>query len=91
MATSGKFQLTYNSKPLKKQVLLEALQSQPNCGTYPIVQIYSLKLPMIPHAHRLAEQTFGAKVATSENFLHVQKLKKMFFDSPFSFVLTVKH
>ena len=39
MATSEKFQLTYNSKPLKKQVILLALQLQPNPGTYPIVQI----------------------------------------------------
>ena len=36
---NGKLQLTYTSKPLKKQVLLLALQLQPNCGTYPILQI----------------------------------------------------
>ena len=39
MTTSEKFQLSYNSKPLKKQVVLYALHLQPNCGTYPIVQI----------------------------------------------------
>ena len=33
MATSGKFQSTYISKPLKKQVLLQALQFQANSGT----------------------------------------------------------
>ena len=45
MATSGKFQSMNNSKPLKKQVLLQALQFQFSCGTYPIVQISPLKVP----------------------------------------------
>ena len=47
---------------------------------------------MAPQAHRLVEQTFGAKMA-SENFrfhLHIIK-KKMFFQSAFSFILTVEH
>ena len=42
---------------------------QPNCGTYLIVQILSLKLPMVFHAYRLVEQTFGSKMAASENVL----------------------
>ena len=69
MATSGKFQLTHNSKPLKKRALLKALKLQPNCGTYPIAQILALRLPLIFHAHKRVEQTFGAKMAASENFL----------------------
>ena len=50
---------------------------------------------MISHPHRLVEQIFGAKMAPSENFLFsyfiLQKLKEMFVDSSFSFVLTVEH
>ena len=48
---------------------------------------------MISHAHTLVEHNFAAKMAVSENvlFKHVQKLKKIFVDSPFSFVLTVEH
>ena len=46
MATSGKFQSTYNSKIFKKQVLLEALQVQFKYGTYPIIQISSSKVPI---------------------------------------------
>ena len=53
--------LTYNSKPFKKQVLLQVL-------SYPIEQISSSKLLTIPHAYRLIEQIYGAKVTTSEKF-----------------------
>ena len=66
MATFGKLPLTYSSKLFKKQVLLEALQVQFKNGTYLIVQIFSSKVPIIPHAYRLVEQTFGTKMATSE-------------------------
>ena len=37
---------TYNLKPLEKPVLPWALQFQFKCGTYPIIQLSSLKLPM---------------------------------------------
>ena len=39
MVASEKFQSTYNSKQLKKkkQVILQALQLQFNCETYPAV------------------------------------------------------
>ena len=46
MATLGKFQSEYNPKLFKKQVLLETLQVQFKCGTYPIVQISSFKIPL---------------------------------------------
>ena len=47
---------------------------------------------MISHAQRVVEQTFGAKMAASENFLcHMYRiLKKIFVDSPFILVLTVE-
>ena len=77
MTTSEKFQLSYNSKPLKKQVLLYARHLQPNCGTYPIVQIQPLKLPMIFYKHRLVEKTFVAKMAPSEiSYFTCTKIKK---------------
>ena len=92
MITSGKCKSTYNSKSLKKQVILCALQFPLKRKAYWNVQISSSKLPMAPQAHRLVEQTFGAKMA-SENFrfhLHIIQ-KKMFFQSAFSFILTVEH
>ena len=47
---------------------------------------------MILQAHRLVEQTFSTKMFTSENFwFYMYGIKKMFFHSPFSFILTVEH
>ena len=55
------------------------------------LEISSLKLPAILHAHRLGEWILGAKMAVFQNFqFHMYKSKKKkFFDSLFSFVLTV--
>ena len=48
-----------------------------NCGAYWNVQISSSKLQVTPQAHRLVEQTFGAKIATSENFwFQMHRIKK---------------
>ena len=48
---------------------------------------------MITQAHRLVKQTFGAKIATSETLrFHMYRIKKkMFFEIPLSFILTVEH
>ena len=40
------FNSTYKSKPLKKLAFLRAFQFQLNSGTYTIIQLLSLKLPM---------------------------------------------
>ena len=40
------FNVTYGSKPLRKQVILQVFQFELNSGVHPIVQISSLKLPM---------------------------------------------
>ena len=56
------------------------------------LEISSLKLPGILHAHRLVERILGAKMAVFQNFqfhMYKSKKKKKFFDSLFSFVLTV--
>ena len=46
---------------------------------------------MIPQVHRLEEQTFGAKMATSENFdFTCTELKKKVFHSPVSSILTAE-
>ena len=66
MISFGKFQSTDNLKPLKKPVLPCVIQFQFKCGTYPTIQISTLKLPRTPHAYRLVEQTFSAKMTTYE-------------------------
>ena len=53
---------------MEKQVLLEALPFQFNCGIYSSVQVSSSKLPKTPHAYRPVEQTFGAEITTSKKF-----------------------
>ena len=83
MITSGKCKSTYNSKSLKKQVLLCALQFPLKRKAYWNVQISSSKLPMAPQAHRLVEQTFGAKMASSENFrFHLHRIQKNVLPQP---------
>ena len=77
MATPGKLPSTYNSKLFKKKVLLETLQVQFKCGTYPIVQISFSKVPITAHAYRLVEQTFGTKMATSEKFQSTNNSKPL--------------
>ena len=61
----------------KKQLPLNAPQSQFNCGAYPIVQISSLKLPMTLHAYRLEEETFGTKMATYGKFQSTYNSKSL--------------
>ena len=68
MATSERLQFHKSFKTIKKINSLQVFQFQCNCETYPIVQISSSKLPITTHACSPIEQSFGAKMATSERF-----------------------
>ena len=80
MTTSEKFQLSYNSKPLKKFYYT------------PFTCSLTVELPMIFYKHRLVEKTLSPKwLLLKFPISHVQKFKKIFVDSPLSFAITVEH
>ena len=48
-----------------------------NCGAYWNIQVSSSKVRMTPKVQGIVEQTFGAKMASFENFrFHMHRIKK---------------